>query len=240
MIAIDPSSPHKYDHVHANVNSGWLRAAVFGAMDGLVSNIGLITGIAAAGANPAIILATGVSGLCAGALSMALGEYTSVKSANEQLDSEIAVETAALARNPRGEQLELAREFTNLGMTPATAAQAAYEVHQNPSAALKIHLSTEMGLSVDKHPSPWTAALSSIAAFSTGAIIPLIPYIIGLKTLFWALGFGAAGLLLTGGVAAYFTRKNFIRGALRQLVLGGIAVGATYFIGNLFGISEMG
>lgn len=239
MIAIDPADPHKYDHTHTNVGSGWLRAAVFGAMDGLVSNIALITGIAAAGAAAPVVILTGVSGLFAGAISMALGEYTSVKSANEQLDSEVAVETAALARNPRGEQLELTREFISLGMSNHTAQTAAQEIHLNPAAALKLHLSTEMGLTVDERPSPWLAAVSSLAAFSIGALIPLLPYLLGLTTLWWALIFGGVGLLAAGAIAAYFTRKNSLKGAVRQLLLGGIAVVVTYAIGKLFGVGAV-
>jgi VIT1/CCC1 family predicted Fe2+/Mn2+ transporter len=91
MSDINIANPHDYDHRHADVSSGWLRAAVFGAMDGLVSNLGLITGIAAAGAAPGIVAITGISGLIAGAISMSLGEYTSVRTANEQVDAEVRV-----------------------------------------------------------------------------------------------------------------------------------------------------
>lgn len=237
---VNLARPHDYDHTHSNVGSGWLRAAVFGAMDGLVSNIGLITGVAAAGARPAIVALTGVSGLVAGAISMALGEYTSVKSANEQLDAEVAVESAAIARNPLGERLELQEEFVNLGMCPDTAAKAAAEVHQNPEAALSLHLSTEMGLTVSDRPSPWTAAFSSLGAFAAGAIIPLLPYLVGLNSILWVVVFGGAGLAAAGAAAAYFTRKNFWAGAVRQLILGSVAVAVTYAAGSMFGVSGIG
>ena len=127
--------PHDYDHSHANVTSGWLRAAVFGAMDGLVSNIGLIAGIAAAGAPSRIVALTGISGLIAGAISMALGEYTSVRTQNEQLDYEVRIESEALRRNPEGEELELREQLVELGMTRKTAEYAAAEVHGNRDRA---------------------------------------------------------------------------------------------------------
>lgn len=229
--------PHEYDHKHANVSNGWLRAGVFGAMDGLVSNVGLIAGIAAAGASAPIVVLTGVSGLLAGGISMALGEYTSVKSANEQLDKEVRIESEALKRNPVGEELELAEQFVSLGMSAETAASAAKEVHQNHDAALSLHLSTELGLTVGDRPSPWIAAFSSLLAFSAGALIPLLPYLLGLDSLWWAVIFAGLGLAFTGAASAFFARKKLFAGAVRQLALGSIAVIVTYVIGQLFGVS---
>lgn len=230
-------SPHDYDHSHADVSSGWLRAAVFGAMDGLVSNTGLLVGVAAAGASSGIIILTGVSGLLAGGISMALGEYSSVKSANEQLDKEVRTESEALKRNPTGEERELTEQFVRLGMSPQTAAQAAQEVHLNHDAALSLHLSTELGLTISDRPSPWVAALSSLAAFSTGALIPLLPYLFGGSSLILALCFAFFGLAVTGGTAARFARKSLVRGALRQLLFGAAAMAITYTIGQLLGVS---
>lgn len=240
MSDINIAHPHDYDHSHADVSSGWLRASVFGAMDGLVSNTGLIAGIAAAGASPAIVTITGVSGLIAGAISMALGEFTSVRTANEQLDKEVRTEVEAHRRNPAGEQAELTRRFVRLGMDPETADTAAAQVHQNTEHAVRLHLMQELGLSPEEKPSPWTAAVSSFLAFSAGAIIPILPFLIGFGTLWWGLGFGAVGLLAAGGLAAGFTKRNPFTGALRQLLFGGIAVAATYTIGTLLGVSEVG
>ena len=118
-------NPHDYDHKHPDVSGGWLRAAVFGAMDGLVSNISLIAGIGAAGASSGTIVLTGVAGLVAGSFSMALGEYTSVKTQNEQVDSELAIEREAHRRNPAGEQNELRVAFVSMGMSTKTAEVAA-------------------------------------------------------------------------------------------------------------------
>lgn len=233
------SDPHAYDHSHANVSSGWLRASVFGAMDGLVSNIALIAGVAAAGAAPGIVIITGVSGLIAGAISMALGEYTSVRTANEQVDSEVRTERAALARNPRGEQAELAVLFTKFGMHADVATLAASQVHSNDENALRVHLTHELGLNPDDKPSPWVAAISSFVFFSVGALVPLIPFLFGSGELWLGLAFGGVGLLIAGGIAATFTRKNWLRGAIRQLVFGGIAVAATFAIGTLLGVDTM-
>ncbi len=240
VTAENIANPHLYDHSHANVHSGWLRAAVFGAMDGLVSNIALIAGIAGAGAPAGIVALTGVSGLLAGAISMALGEYASVRTQNEQLDYEVRIESDALKRNPEGEELELIEQFVDLGMTRTTAQYAASEVHGNHDSALRLHLSNELGLSVDDRPSPWIAAISSLLAFGVGALIPVLPYLIGLPHILWALGFGGVGLALAGGLAATFSRSGVLRNAGRQLLFGSIAVVVTYAIGTLLGVSSLG
>lgn len=208
-------------------------------MDGLVSNIGLISGIAAAGASAGIIVLTGVSGLIAGAISMALGEYTSVRTQNEQLAVEIETERDALRRNPEGEQAELTAMFESLGMLPETAQAAATQVHANTEQALKVHLAHELGLSPDERPSPFVAAWSSFIAFSLGAIIPVLPYLLGFGTLWWGLLFGGVGLLIAGFIAAKFTDRNPFAGASRQLLFGGIAVAATFAIGRLLGVSAI-
>lgn len=241
MNQIDIANPHEYDHSHStSAGSGWLRASVFGAMDGLVSNIGLISGIAAAGASPAIVAITGVSGLISGAISMALGEYTSVRTQNEQLAVEVQTERDALRRNPVGEQAELTVMFESLGMEPATARDAADQVHANTEQALKVHLAHELGLSPDEQPSPFVAAASSFVAFSVGAVIPVLPYFFGFGSLWWGLLFGGVGLLTAGFAAAKFTDRNPLAGAGRQLLFGGIAVAATYGIGRLLGVSALG
>lgn len=240
MTTFDISKPHEYDHRHADVSSGWLRASVFGAMDGLVSNVGLIAGIAAAGAAPGVVAITGISGLIAGAISMALGEYTSVRTANEQLDSEVRTERDAHSRNPEGEQAELAALFERLGMSDDIAETAAGQVHANSEQAVRVHLSHELGLSPEEKPSPWVAAISSFFSFGVGAIIPILPFMFGFGTLAWGLAFGGAGLIIAGSLAARVTRRNWVMGAVRQLVFGGVAVAATYTIGKLLGVSAIG
>jgi VIT1/CCC1 family predicted Fe2+/Mn2+ transporter len=230
-------APHEHDHKHPDVSGGWLRASVFGAMDGLVSNIALIAGIGAAGASSSTVVLTGVAGLVAGSFSMALGEYTSVKTQNEQVDSELAIERSAHQRNPAGEQNELKVAFVSMGMSTKTAEVAAKEVHRNNANAPRLHITHELGLDPETKPSPWVAAVSSFATFASGAFIPLIPYAFGFDSLAAGLAVGAVGLLIAGGLTARFTRKLWWRSALRQLILGAMAVAATYSVGLLFGVS---
>lgn len=239
MISTPAASadPHEYDHTHPDVSGGWLRAAVFGAMDGLVSNIALIAGIGAAGASAGVVVVTGVAGLVAGAFSMALGEYASVKTQNEQLESELAIEIDAHNRNPEGEKNELVQNFIEMGMTEKTARYAAEEVHTNADRAARLHITHELGLDPDAKPSPWLAAVLSFAMFAIGAFIPLIPYALGFELLWLGLATGGVGLLVAGALAARYTRKSWWRSAVRQLLFGAIAVTATYLVGSLLGVS---
>lgn len=245
MNSINPNTqdqhqvdPHEFDHSHPDISGGWLRASVFGAMDGLVSNIALIAGIGAAGAPTEIIILTGSAGLVAGAFSMALGEYASVKTSNEQVHSELKVEIEAHARNPQGELNELARHFETMGMKPLTAAAAAKEIHANKDVAARVHITQELGIDPHSNPSPWQAAFASFGTFAAGAAIPLIPYILGFASLPLSLAVGGIGLLLAGGLSARFTRKSYFKSATRQLLFGSIAVAATYLVGMLLGVRE--
>lgn len=172
--------PHVVDHTHSNVTGGWLRAATFGAMDGLVSNTALIAGVAAGASAQAVVLA-GVAGLLAGAFSMALGEYTSVTTANEQIDSEVKVERRSFRQDPTAERAELQAMLVEMGMTPATASTATAEIHRDENRALNFHLVQELGVDPREKPSPWVAAGSSFLMFAIGAIIPLIPYLLGFE-----------------------------------------------------------
>ena len=226
--------PHDSDHTHANVTGGWLRAATFGAMDGLVSNTALIAGVAASAGAHAVVL-SGVAGLLAGAFSMALGEYTSVTTANEQIDSEVRVEKRAFKRNPDAEQAELTAMFEDMGLSSETAAKATEELHQDEARAVNFHLVQELGVDPTEKPSPVVAALSSFFMFAVGAIVPLIPYLLGSEALWPGLACGGVGLLLAGGSAAHITKKSIWLGALRQLAFGMIAIAATYLVGHLVG-----
>src|SRR3954470_21299610 len=195
-----PGLPHEIDHRHADVTGGWLRAATFGAMDGLVSNTALIAGVAASASAHTVVL-SGVAGLLAGAFSMALGEYTSVTTANEQIESEVRVERRAFRKHPQAERAELIGMLQAMGMTQDTATAAADEIHRDESRALNFHLVQELGVDPTEKPSPYVAAGSSFAMFAIGAIIPLIPYLLGFTSLWLGLGFGGIGLLVPGGGA---------------------------------------
>ena len=241
--AEDPSRsavdlPHQIDHRHADVTGGWLRAATFGAMDGLVSNTALIAGVAASASAHAVLLA-GVAGLLAGAFSMALGEYTSVTTANEQLDSEVRVERRSFRKHPQAERAELVAMLVDMGMTHDTATKATDEIHRDETRALNFHLVQELGIDPREKPSPWTAAGSSFLLFAIGAIVPLIPYLAGSSSLWAGLACGGVGLVVAGAVAARFTRKSLWLGGFRQLAFGAIAIGATYAVGMLVGTTVM-
>src|SRR5690348_14735137 len=148
-------------HQHRDVSGGWLRPAVFGAMDGLVSNFALIAGIAGGRQDPKIVLLAGLAGLAAGAFSMAAGEYISVASQSELALAEIEIERLELARNPVAEQRELAGVFEARGVDPETAAEVARQLSRNPEGALEVHSKEELGVSPGDLPSPPLAAGSS-------------------------------------------------------------------------------
>ncbi|MBX7431529.1 VIT1/CCC1 transporter family protein [Mycobacterium sp. Y57] len=229
-------TPHIADHTHADVSGGWLRAATFGAMDGLVSNTALIAGVAASASAHTVVI-SGVAGLLAGAFSMALGEYTSVMTANEQIDSEVRVERSAFETDPQAERAELVAILTNMGMSPETAAKATDEIHRDEKKALNFHMVQELGVDPWEKPSPWVAAGSSFVLFAIGAIIPLIPYLLGYESLWVGLVFGGVGLMIAGAAAATFTRQHKVWSALRQLLFGTVAIAATYLVGLLVGVA---
>ena len=208
-----PALPHQFDHRHSDVSGGWLRAATFGAMDGLVSNTALIAGVAA-GAGAHTVVLSGIAGLLAGSFSMALGEYTSVTTANEQIDSEVRVEKRALQRHPREEAAELVGMLMALGMSEGTARSATEEIHRDPNRAVNFHLVQEIGVDPTEKPSPWVAAFSSFLMFAVGAVVPLIPYLLGVQSLWPGLACGGVGLLVAGALAARFTRKAGVVGVV--------------------------
>jgi vacuolar iron transporter family protein len=224
------------EHHHADVSGGWLRPAVFGAMDGLVTNIALIAGVGGGGVSPRTIVLTGTAGLVAGAISMALGEYTSVRSANEQIAAEVAKERQELERHPEAEARELADMWVARGLPEGLAVQVAEAVRRHPEQALRMHVQEELGVNPDEQPNPWTAALSSFLCFSVGALVPLLPYLLGATSLALALAVGGLGLFVAGAVVARFTNRRWWSGGLRQLLLGAAAAVATYLIGALIGV----
>lgn len=179
-----PSPNPAYDvgHTHPDVSGGWLRAATFGAMDGLVSNSALIAGVAAADSVRAVMV-SGIAGLLAGAFSMALGEYSSVTTANEQIESEVYVERRALRTRPHAERAELIGMLVDMGMSEKTAATATDEIHRDENLAVGFHLVQEIGLDPTQKPSARLAAAASFVMFAIGAVIPLIPYLLGYGSL---------------------------------------------------------
>jgi VIT1/CCC1 family predicted Fe2+/Mn2+ transporter len=226
-----------HDHSHADVSGGWLRAAVFGAMDGLVTNTALVAGVGGGGAAPRAIVLAGTASLVAGAISMALGEYTSVKTQNEQLDLEVEKERRELERNPAGELAELTEMLRVRGVDDELARRVAVQLSRDPEAALRLHVVAELGLNPEDKPSPWTAAVSSFLTFATGAVIPLLPYLFGGSVLWVALLFGGLGLLAAGALSSRFTPRPWWIAGLRQLLFGALAAGITYVIGSAIGVT---
>ena len=240
MSQVEVPEAEAHRHSHADVSGGWLRAAVFGAMDGLVSNTGLVAGVGGGGASPRTIVLTGVAGLIAGAISMSLGEYTSVKTQNEQLDLEVAKERRELKHNASGELAELTEMIATRGVEPRLAREVAEQLHQDPEVALRLHIVAELGLSPEDKPSPWVAAGSSLATFSLGAVVPLVPYLLGFSLLWAALVAGGVGLFAAGALSSRFTPRPWWFAGLRQLLFGAIAAGATYGIGLAIGVGASG
>lgn len=235
-MSAETSPAEAHEHSHADVSGGWLRAAVFGAMDGLVTNTALVAGVGGGGAAPRAIVLSGVASLVAGAISMALGEYTSVRTQNEQLDLEVEKERRELARNPAGELAELASTLRARGVDAELARQVAVQLHRDPDTALRLHVVAELGLNPADKPSPWTAAGSSFVTFATGAVIPLLPYLLGFSVLAAALACGAVGLAAAGALSSRFTPRPWWYAALRQLLFGAAAAGITYGIGVAIGV----
>jgi vacuolar iron transporter family protein len=226
-----------HEHSHSDVSGGWLRAAVFGAMDGLVTNTALVAGVGGGGAAPRAIVLAGVASLVAGAISMALGEYTSVKTQNEQLDLEVEKERVELERNPEGELAELVQMLRARGVEEGLAREVAVQLSRDPETALRLHVVAELGLNPEDKPSPRVAAGSSLLTFATGAVIPLLPYLFGFSLLWVALLCGGLGLLVAGALSSRFTPRPWWYAGLRQLLFGAAAAAITYLIGTAIGVA---
>jgi len=226
-----------HDHSHPDVTGGWLRPAVFGPMDGLVSNAALIVGVAAGtsdGTGSAVVLA-GLAGLAAGAFSMAVGEYASVASQGEAARREIARERAEIVENPDGETAELAGMLMARGVDAETAQRAAAQVHDDIDNAVQIHSIAELGVDPNDIASPVVAAVSSFVSFCVGALVPLLPYLLGLDLLWIAIALTLLALFGCGAAVTRVTSRPWWYGGLRQVLLGGAAFAITYGIGALVG-----
>jgi vacuolar iron transporter family protein len=224
-----------WSHRHRDVSGGRLRPTVFGAVDGLVTNASLIAGLGGGGASPHTVVLTGTAALVAGAFSMGTGEYISVTNQNELVHAEVATERTMHARFPAAEQAELADTFIGYGADPETAARMAAAVSADPDTALRVHTREELGVDPFELPSALAAGVSSLIAFSAGALIPLLPYLAGLPVLAAALGIAAVALLTLGMVVGRLTGRPMLRSGLRQLLLGGVAVAVTFAVGSLIG-----
>lgn len=222
---------------HRQIESGWFRAAIFGVSDGLVTNASLILGFAGANPGHSVVRLAGLAGLVAGSFSMASGEYVSMRAHKELLEYEINVERKSLQEFPEAEQAELREIFLAQGIEPELAGRLSKDLMHDPELALRTHAREELGVDPSATGSPWVAALSSLVAFSLGALLPLLPWLFtssGNEVMISILLAGI-GAMVVGGVIGWMTRNGIVRWAIRQLVIAALAAVVTFGIGYLVG-----
>jgi VIT1/CCC1 family predicted Fe2+/Mn2+ transporter len=233
----------KFESRHKSVGGNALRAAVLGANDGLVSNMSLVMGVAGAAVSNNTILLTGIAGLMAGAISMALGEWLSVQSSRELNQRQIDLETEELEASPEEEKKELVLLYQAKGMNVIEAQKLADKAFENPETAIDAIITEELG--IDKEElggSAWEAAIASFILFAIGAIIPLYPFMIldGKNAIFLSIGSSIVGLFGIGAAITLLTGKSIMFSGLRQVAFGLAAAAVTYGIGTLIGVSLAG
>jgi len=229
--------PHRHTERHKTEHIGWLRAAVLGANDGIVSTASLIIGVAAANGGKEAVLVAGVAGLVAGAMSMAAGEYVSVHSQADTEKADIAKETHELETDPDGELKELTAIYVHRGLTPDLAKQVAMQLTTHD--ALGAHTRDELGISANFSARPVQAALSSATSFAAGAVLPLaVAWLMPSAGMMWAVALSTLiSLGALGALAALTGSAPVLKGAVRVLFWGALAMAATWSIGSLFGVS---
>lgn len=226
-------APHSEGH--KSHRSNWLRAAVLGANDGIVSTASLMLGVSAANASNATVLTAGVAGLTAGALSMAVGEYVSVSSQKDSEHADIAIERRSLEANPDEELKELAHIYVHRGLEPALADKVARQLHEHDAEAA--HLRDELGIDQDGMANPAQASAASAISFSIGAAVPILAAIISPNNIdaLLIVVLSLVALAVSGGIGAYLGGGHRVRAAARVLVGGSLAMAVTALIGQLIG-----
>jgi VIT1/CCC1 family predicted Fe2+/Mn2+ transporter len=223
--------------LHRGGRSGTLRAAVFGANDGLVSNLSLVMGVAGATADNHFIVLAGTAGLLAGAFSMAAGEYISMQSQREMFENQIAIEREEMRVMPDVEQEELAQIYRAKGLPQADAERIAAHLMANPAQALDTKVREELGLDPDELGSSWGASLWSFVAFSVGAALPLMPFLLATGELAFvgALVVSFVSLFAVGAAVSIVTGRSMLYSGVRQVLIGAAAAAVTYGVGSLIG-----
>ncbi len=223
---------------HRNVTRGGYRAAVFGASDGLVSNVALILGVAGADPGQGLVRMAGIAGLIAGAVSMAAGEYVSMQAQRELLERELEMERREHARNPEHEVEELAEIYESRGASQAMAREMAANIMADPEKALEVHAREEMGIDPNELGNPVFAAISSFLSFAVGAALPLLPWFFGggNGAIAVSILLGVAGAVLVGGALALATGRSVVKGSFRQLAITAGAAAITFGIGSAVGV----
>jgi VIT1/CCC1 family predicted Fe2+/Mn2+ transporter len=233
----------RFEKRHRSVGGNALRAAVLGGNDGLVSNFSLVMGIAGATSGKEEVLLAGMAGLLAGALSMALGEWISVKSSQELYENQMQLELEELETNPEGEEKELALIYMTKGIPEAQAKQMAADIMKNQEQAHDMLIKEELGINPeDLKGSAMEAALTSFFLFAIGAIIPVFPFFFlgGIQAVIASTVMSAFGLFLIGAAITLFTGKSVWYSGFRQVIFGLIAAAITFGIGKWIGVSVMG
>ncbi|MDT3485224.1 VIT1/CCC1 transporter family protein [Stenotrophomonas maltophilia] len=225
----------RHPELHRSERVGWLRAAVLGANDGIVSVAGLVVGVAASGASASTILATGVAGTVAGAMSMAAGEYVSVQTQADTEDADLAMEKRELHEDPRSELEELTAIYRHRGLEPALARQVAEQLTAHD--ALGAHARDELGITDTLRARPLQAALASAGAFTCGAALPVLTALLAPvdKVAVMTTASTLLGLCLTGAMAAQAGGAPPVRGAIRVMFWGALAMAAAAGVGRLLG-----
>ena len=236
MSAHDPHLP-MVNHEHPDVTGGWLRPAVFGVSDGLVSNVALIAGVAGGtqGDSSTAVILAGLAGLAAGAFSMAVGEYVSVASQSESAAREVEKERREIIANPEAETRELAEMYQRKGLDADLAYQVAQQIHADVDNAVGVHAREELGVDPADLASPMLAAGSSFVAFALGALVPLIPYFFGAVTFWPGLVATLVALFGAGAIVTARTTRSWVYGGGRQMLMGAAAAALTYGVGSLVG-----
>ena len=233
----------RFEKRHRSIGGNALRAAVLGGNDGLVSNFSLVMGIAGATSGQSAVLLTGLAGLMAGALSMALGEWISVHSSKELFENQMQLEMEELENNPEGEELELALIYQSKGIPEQQAQEMAKETISNLDMAHDVLVKEELGINKeDLNGSAMEAAVTSFILFSVGAIIPVIPFFFtgGFHAIILSTILSGFGLFLIGASITLFTGKNIWYSGFRQVLFGLAAASVTFGIGKLIGVSVIG
>jgi VIT1/CCC1 family predicted Fe2+/Mn2+ transporter len=240
---ISGSNLARFEKRHRSVGGNALRAAVLGGNDGLVSNFSLVMGIAGATNGQSEVLLAGVAGLLAGALSMALGEWISVKSSQELYENQMQLEMDELEHNPEGEEKELALIYISKGIPETQARTMAKQIMSNIENAHEVLIKEELGINKeDLEGSAMEAAVTSFLLFSLGAIIPVVPFIFlhGFNAILLSTFLSAIGLFLIGASITLFTGKSVWFSGFRQVLFGLVAAGITFGIGKLIGVAVLG
>jgi len=240
---VSGSNLARFEKRHRSIGGNALRAAVLGGNDGLVSNFSLVMGIAGATGGKSVVLLTGLAGLLAGALSMALGEWISVKSSKELFENQMQLEMEELENNPEGEELELALIYQSKGIPEEEAKKMAKEIIMDIDHAHEVLIKEELGINKeDLKGSAMEAAVTSFLLFSVGAIIPVIPFFFigGMQAVIISTILSGFGLFLIGASITLFTGKSVWYSGFRQVVFGLAAAAVTFGIGKLIGVSVLG